>query len=385
MKGRASNQLRKNVLYCFIQTANQSNGGVISLLNVARSLKNYSPVFLTQVRTPRTEELKTNGYIVLYLDKFNWDSRFLKPIAVVLWNLAVTRIILKHGISVVHANDNQMVWRTIFSARLLRRKFVSSIRGVFEPGVKYGFNRLWVNFCDYIIVLSNEMRQEMLERLPFFNRAEAAKRVKVIPSIIEEELFEASRERALGGKNGVAGNVLIVAAFNQIKNQLNFLRDAAPWLKDRNIAMHFVGDYDPDSDAYARECARAVEELNLSSHTVFHGFKKDIREYYLMSDVTLVVSKREGLARCMIESLACGTPVISFDVCSATEILADHGCGVVIKQGRYDLLCRETYSFLTDIERRQRTAAQARSISRRLFKKDESVKRHEELYDDGLA
>jgi len=43
----------------------------------------------------------------------------------------------------------------------------------------------------------------------------------------------------------------------------------------------------------------------------------------------------------MIESLACGTPVVSFDVCSAREILVQYNCGRVVPQGDYAGLVRE--------------------------------------------
>jgi glycosyltransferase involved in cell wall biosynthesis len=49
----------------------------------------------------------------------------------------------------------------------------------------------------------------------------------------------------------------------------------------------------------------------------------------------VLASEKEGLARCMIEAISCGTPFVSFDVASAREILEQHDCGVVVPEGDY--------------------------------------------------
>lgn len=382
MKGFYKHTNRKQkVLFCFVQTEHQSNGGVISLINIAQSLVNFTPIFLSQARTKRTDALVASGFTVVHINAFNWRSRFLKPFSVLFWNIRIIRTIRRYDISVVHANDNQMAWRTIFATKLFGRKFVSNIRGVFEPNVRYGWSRLWVNLCDDIIVLSDEMRSELAIRLPFINRTKAEERLRVIRSIIDPGFF---REKYFieTRSEQFTGSILIVAAFNPLKNQLAFLRETALWFKERGICIHFFGDYDPVVNTYARECQSVVEELNVSSHICFHGFTGDIQDAYRMADVTLVVSRREGLARCMIESLACGTPVVSFDVCSAREILVGNDCGVVVRQGNYMQLCIETEVLLVDLVKRKRLSCNGISAAKNLFNKEAIIRQYEQVYKE---
>jgi glycosyltransferase involved in cell wall biosynthesis len=86
---------------------------------------------------------------------------------------------------------------------------------------------------------------------------------------------------------------------------------------------------------YARRCLETVRRLGLEEHARFHGFSDRVTEWYQACHIVLLASRREGLARCMIESLACGTPVVSFDACSAREVLEEHDCGRVVPQGGY--------------------------------------------------
>ena len=52
--------------------------------------------------------------------------------------------------------------------------------------------------------------------------------------------------------------------------------------------------------------------------------------WYSSMDFTVLVSKKEGLARVMIEGMSYGTPMISFAVSSAREVLEGGHAGVVV-------------------------------------------------------
>jgi glycosyltransferase involved in cell wall biosynthesis len=69
----------------------------------------------------------------------------------------------------------------------------------------------------------------------------------------------------------------------------------------------------------------------------------------------------------MIESLACGTPVVSVEVCSAREILDTHDCGTVIPPGQYRALAAAIVSLLQDPCQRQQWGSQGAQTARQLF------------------
>lgn len=65
------------------------------------------------------------------------------------------------------------------------------------------------------------------------------------------------------------------------------------------------------------------EQYNISDMMMFLGAKKDVREYYAISDLTLNCSIKEGLALTTYESLSMGVPVISSNVGGQAEIIDD--------------------------------------------------------------
>ncbi|MBO8517873.1 glycosyltransferase, partial [Staphylococcus aureus] len=57
-----------------------------------------------------------------------------------------------------------------------------------------------------------------------------------------------------------------------------------------------------------------VEDYHLSEHVKFHGFKTHINEEIAKAELMLSTSKMEGFSLALLESLAHGVPVISYDI-----------------------------------------------------------------------
>ena len=70
---------------------------------------------------------------------------------------------------------------------------------------------------------------------------------------------------------------------------------------------------------------RLVAERKLTDHVVFVGATspESLGVWYRAADVTVLASESEGLPNVLRESLACGTPFVSTDVGSITEIADD--------------------------------------------------------------
>jgi glycosyltransferase involved in cell wall biosynthesis len=96
--------------------------------------------------------------------------------------------------------------------------------------------------------------------------------------------------------------------------------------------------------------------------------------------VVVLASRREGMARCMIEGVACGTPVVSFDVCSAREILEEHDCGRVAPQGEYRQLVRHVEELAASTQERRRLEKNGENTARHLFDPASIVEQYEQLY-----
>jgi len=70
--------------------------------------------------------------------------------------------------------------------------------------------------------------------------------------------------------------------------------------------------------------------LETSSDIINVGFISDVHNYLAVTDLFLFPSKKEGLPVCIIESLAMGVPVITFDTRGSNEIVVNDYNGKLI-------------------------------------------------------
>jgi len=77
-----------------------------------------------------------------------------------------------------------------------------------------------------------------------------------------------------------------------------------------------------------------VETLRLTEQVSFLGEKKqqDLTEIYNAADAMILASSREGWANVLLESMACGTPVVATDIWGTPEVVQSSDAGVLVKR-----------------------------------------------------
>lgn len=99
------------------------------------------------------------------------------------------------------------------------------------------------------------------------------------------------------------------------------------------------------------------------------GFIKEddqLAAAYNAADVFVLPSLYDNLPNTMLESLACGTPIVSFGVGGIPEIL-DQGCGFVVEPYRVNDMARTLLQLIGDQERLREKARQCRCLAVQLF------------------
>jgi glycosyltransferase involved in cell wall biosynthesis len=82
-----------------------------------------------------------------------------------------------------------------------------------------------------------------------------------------------------------------------------------------------------------------VKINNLENEVLFLGWQENPYSYMKNAAFTIMSSKNEGFPYVLIESLACGTPVISFDCSSGpSEIITDEHNGLLVEDQNFDKL-----------------------------------------------
>lgn len=356
---------KTKVLYLVYQSSNLANGGLKSLLGILLNLGNTEPLVFTNMESDFTKKLQAAGIrVVINSPQGNKFAAILKL------NLAIKRLLSTEKIKVVHCNDIDALWWGIWAAKWKGAKTIFNIRGVKKPGDKYSLKWYPVNFCDEVIFLSHEMKEELQKRWPGAQSYHS----RVSYSVVDEPT---PNENALSFDKPL--NLLIPAVVRPLKKQLQLLRYLQATKKDLPDSwhFHFVGDLD-ESDAYCRQCLEIAGQM--PETVTMHGYKSNIADWYQTSTLTLIISEREGLCRGMIESLAAGTPVVSMEVTSAREILEGHTCGFLVQQGDYAELLIKVNNLVNNPSLHSQLSQNGKAMAQELFNKAAVVKVYEEAY-----
>ena len=364
------------VTFVIYQTGASSNGGLVSVGEIIARAPVETVRVITNCRSAFATGWERHGSVVYWrMREVGYGERrrvIARALARVVNNVRMFIDVRRNHTRVVHVNDHQALWNAGLGAKLGGAKVLFNVRDDMREGASKSKWRIFLKLSDRFLVLSREMEANWRKRLSPLSRRDAAK-FRHLYSIVDEARFSpASDRRAIRTRLDLPSDdpvLLYAGRFEPKKGQLAFIREALPHiLQARSDAVVcFLGDFAPDRDAYAAACAQAVKELGFGECVRFAGSTPMIEDWYRAADLILLASQREGLARCMIEGVASGTPVVSFPVCSAREVLEAHGVGVVVAERDFAAFAAATVGLLNDDHARSDIAARGPRVAAELF------------------
>lgn len=378
---------RKRILFLASQTENRANGGMESATRIFEALSDdFSWTLITTHDSSFSQRWKEAGAKVVITPFGTSSSKTIRIVQWMRWSLQVAWTLLRTQPDCVHANDIRACRIAALPARIQRVPLLFTLRGTKPAHESYG--KHWYRAtkqCQGVITLSEELSDEAAKRLGISND-----KISVINSIVDVDKFAPIGERDKRAKRNVLGindrvfAIGVVGVIRDIKGQLALIEQTLPALCERlpDARVYLIGDFEPESDTYSAKCRDAAERLSLSDRVVFCGHTAEIAAWYRALDVVLVPSLYEGLARCMIEAMACGVPVVSFDVCSAREMLEETGAGIVIPQGDYAGLTDAMVRLAGDRSARRVMADAGRKVAERSFSEQRIAEDYRQLYED---
>jgi glycosyltransferase involved in cell wall biosynthesis len=131
---------------------------------------------------------------------------------------------------------------------------------------------------------------------------------------------------------------LFVGRLNPQKNPDLLIKSFADLFKRNSfVKLDIVGD-----GSMRFDLEKMIEDLSLSSVVFFHGWKTDeeIAEFMRRSDCLLVPSDIESFGLVALESISCGTPIISSKTPSLIEIIDKTNGGIALENWQKDFIHR---------------------------------------------
>ncbi|QEY34762.1 glycosyltransferase family 4 protein [Caproiciproducens galactitolivorans] len=119
--------------------------------------------------------------------------------------------------------------------------------------------------------------------------------------------------------------LVYAAEFSKRKNQELLIRAFANVCgKMPNAKLLLAG-----SGTLFENCKKLAHKLHISKQTHFLGYVEDMRRLYIMCDVSVTTSRIEGLPFNVMESMACGLPVIASDIKGHRELVESGKTGIL--------------------------------------------------------
>lgn len=153
----------------------------------------------------------------------------------------------------------------------------------------------------------------------------------IIPNIVDTKLFQPTNEKPLSK----APELIHISCFENKSKNISGLLEAIALLKSNKIRvkLHLAGDGEdkPELERYAKELGLNSQDI------IFHGLlmPEELANKLRNADFLIQTSNYETFSTAVVESLACGVPVISTPVGIFPEIY-EPSIGIMIPSGKAD-------------------------------------------------
>jgi glycosyltransferase involved in cell wall biosynthesis len=136
----------------------------------------------------------------------------------------------------------------------------------------------------------------------------------------------------------------------------------------------------PDPDNFSSYTIGEIRALASVEGVTWHGWAPDIADVWRHAHIAILLSKREGLPRSVVEALACGRPVITTDVPGCRSVIRDGIQGILVPDGDHQAASAAITLLACNSELRMRMGAAARLAFEARFTTDKVVGRITEVY-----
>ena len=181
-------------------------------------------------------------------------------------------------------------------------------------------------------------------------------RYEVVHNGVDTERFHPRPRKVKKQELGFCESNIVIGMFASFKRQKNhiLLFEALKDIVAANTSIRLILAGDNllanfgDTLSYKAEVHRALNRCGLTAITTILGNRTDVESIYAACDMTVLPSLHEGTPNVVLESMACGTPVILTDVSDNASLVKHKEEGLLVRPGNFfdlrhalDTLCND--------------------------------------------
>ena len=199
-----------------------------------------------------------------------------------------------------------------------------------EPELRIETERYLIKNCPRIIAATEKEKEDLV-----LHYGASPERISVIPCGVNLGLFrpvdKVVAKQQLGFNDGKT--ILFVGRIEPLKG-IDRLLTAMTYIENKHRLRLVVIGGDGNS-GYVERLHRLSQELNIQNSVAFPGLveQEELPRFYSAADVCVVPSYYESFGLVVLESLACGTPVVATGVGGAESVIRQGETGYVVMNG----------------------------------------------------
>lgn len=165
-------------------------------------------------------------------------------------------------------------------------------------------------------------------------------------------------------KNGYAEDTFIIIYIAEFINRKDhrFILDSIPLLKEKinNFKFVFAG-----RGILQKGLEELAVDLKVNDYVDFLGFRKDIGELIIMSDIGVSVSKQEGLPMNVAEEMFAEKPVVATNIRGHVDLIVHNNSGFLFEQSNHQEFVKYIAELHDNSALRKRMASSSKEASRK--------------------
>jgi len=348
-------------------------GGPRFLLNLLERLDKtrFRPIVVSQKQSPLTEEAEVLGcqkIIVPFPSILNTYNEGILQYSVVNklnslkalleYNKKIEDLAKKYNINCFWGRNIKSVLLIGIAAKRL------NIPLIWDIGIEKesrGLMRLlhWIglNLTSAVVTQAFCQQQEIFGAMTV--QLFKSKFFTIYPGVNASRLDKIQVDKYNVRKNVNQFTIISVGTITPRKNQRMLLK-AIQLITQKHPHIHanIVGSV--DDEAYFKECQDFVQNKKIEPYVTFLGWRDDILELMLQSDLLVFTSQNEGIPQVIKEAMQVELPVVSTSVGGIPEIIKHQETGLLVAKDDVHQLSQSIESCITNPELCRQLSQKAR-------------------------
>lgn len=320
-----------------------------------------------------TNRCKEAGFVTFAI-KFGSDFSLIN-------SYRLSRILKKYKIDIVINHYNKEIKMANIARKILRRPIIIVARaGMPNVHNNWRYRLIYKDMVDGIITNAIAIKEKYLSYGWMEDHY-----IRLIRNGVDTNITNLLNNQDVELKYNLPNKRPVLGIFGRlvpIKQHNLFLDIAKMILEKYPQAIFLIVGYGP----FEEEIRKYAINLGIQESVYLLGFQSDVYSLYSYCDIVLLTSSYDGFPNVLMEAMAVGRPVITFDVGGVRELISSGKTGVVVPANDTKMMAGKALELLDSKELRDNIGLNAKlsmienfSITKMVDQTEEYLK---ELYSE---